>query len=225
MSTTITRHPEAATLVSFAAGTLAEPLAAVVASHAAMCRQCRAELVDLDLFGAALLLGQPGAAGRDQDIVPVTLATDRMATVGNGRSRDRFSRAVDAAERLPGPIALAYNLSFATVPWKRLGPGVWHHRLFLSEGTEGDLRLLKIGPGRQMPDHGHGGDELTLILDGSFSDVTGEYHCGDLQDVDEGVEHKPLTDKVTGCVCLIASERPARFKSVIGRLILPLTGM
>ena len=134
-------------------------------------------------------------------------------------------RKIDPAERLPGPIALAYGLTYADIPWKRLGPGVMHHRLPLSEGTTGDLRLLKIGPGRQMPDHGPGGAELTLVLAGAFSDATGHYGFGDLQDVDESVEHTPLTDDVTGCICLIASERPARFKSFVGRLMQPLTGM
>ena len=76
-----------------------------------------------------------------------------------------------------------------------------------------------------MPEHGHGGCEMTLVLAGSYHDETGAFGPGDLQDVDESVEHKPLTDAVTGCICLIASERPARFKGLFGRLFQPLTGM
>ena len=217
MKPKITRHPDATTLVSFAAGTLAEPLAAVIAAHTAMCPQCRDELGDLDLLGAALMHGQPGAA-RDKPgnrpALPFAMNVSEVA-----------KRTVNPEERLPTPIAAAYDLTFENIPWKRLGPGVWHHRLSLSPGTAGDLRLLKIAAGRLMPDHGHGGSELTLVLDGAFSDVTGEYRHGDLQDVDESVEHKPLTDAVTGCICLIASERPARFKGLFGRLFQPLTGM
>ena len=172
MSSMITQHADAATLMSFAAGSLAEPLAAVVAAHAAMCRQCRDELADLDMLGAALLLRQTGAPGDSSAKLP-----DGLAKSG---AREIAGRKVDPAERLPAPIALAYNLSFEIIPWKRLGPGVWHHRLPLSEGVTGDLRLLKIAAGRQMPDHGHGGAELTLVLDGAFSDATGEYKRGDL---------------------------------------------
>ena len=216
MSPTIKSHPDAVTMMSFAAGTLAEPLAAVVAAHIAMCPRCRKEVADLDMLGAALLARERTAPRHDVSVTkhrPITAAAV-MAP-----------RKIDPAERLPGPIALAYGLTFADIPWKRLGPGVMHHRLPLSDGTTGDLRLLKIGPGRQMPDHGHGGAELTLVLDGAFSDATGHYTCGDLQDVDEDIEHTPLTDKVAGCICLIASERPARFKSIVGRLMQPLTGM
>ncbi len=215
MSTHIKRHPDPLTLMSFAAGSLAEPLAAVVAAHIAMCPHCRRDLADLDLVGAALLAREP-SAGRVT--TPRKPALDRARPEGAHRS-------LPAGERLPAPIALAYDLSFESIPWKRLGPGVMHCKLPLSAGAIGDLRLLKIGPGRQMPDHGHAGGELTLVLDGAFHDSTGEYGCGDLQDVDESVEHTPTTDKVTGCICLIASERPARFKGLVGRLMQPLTGM
>ena len=76
-----------------------------------------------------------------------------------------------------------------------------------------------------MPDHGHGGSELTLVLDGAYADETGEFRRGDIQDVDDEVEHRPVADKELGCICLIASERPARFKSLVGRLMQPWTGM
>ena len=55
MTTTIMRHPDPATLMGFAAGSLAEPLAAVVAAHLDMCEACRAEVADLELLGAVLM--------------------------------------------------------------------------------------------------------------------------------------------------------------------------
>jgi putative transcriptional regulator len=215
MSTQIRFHPDPATLVSYAAGTLAEPLAAVVASHVSMCRHCREEVGNLELLGGMMMMaGKPDspavAKGAPRRQVPSDLAP--------------VSRA-QPSERLPHPISATYGLSFDSIPWRRLGPGVWHHKLALSPGTAGDLRLLKISAGRAMPDHGHGGDELTLVLDGAYADQTGEYRVGDIQDVDETVEHTPLADHHTGCICLIASERPARFKGWIGRLFQPFTGM
>jgi len=44
MSGTIKHHPDGATLMSYAAATLAEPLAAVVAAHVSMCPRCRADV-------------------------------------------------------------------------------------------------------------------------------------------------------------------------------------
>lgn len=217
MSTTIMRHPDPATLMGFAAGSLAEPLAAVVAAHLDMCEACRGEVADLELLGGVLVANAgPPRDGAATTVIPVR-PIDRAA--------EAIVRHADPTGLLPAPLASAFRLSFSTIPWKRLGPGVWHHRLPLSAGVAGDLRLLKIGPGRVMPDHGHGGAELTLVLDGAYSDETGAYRRGDMQDVDETVEHTPVADKQAGCICLIASEKPARFKGLVGRLMQPWTGM
>lgn len=216
MSIAIQHHPDGATLMSFAAATLAEPLAAVVAAHLSMCPQCRAEAADLDLLGAALLQSAPRCAGEAPLQVP-----RRPADVGAAAAPSTQH----PGDRLPAPIVVAYGLSLASIPWKRLGPGVWHHRLPLRREGDGDLRLLRIAPGRTMPDHGHGGAELTLVIEGAYSDVTGTYRRGDIQDVDEGIEHQPIVDTAAECVCLIASEHPARFKTLLGRLSQPWTGM
>lgn len=218
MSLTISSHPDVTTLMSFAAGTLAEPLAAVVAAHAAMCPVCRREVGHMEQVGAVLMcgLGVPAGSVRPANTI-VEHVQPATAFVPAGPAR--------ADARLPAPITRAYGLTFETIAWKRLGPGVLHHRLPLSQGVRGDLRLLKIGAGRRMPEHGHGGAELTLVLDGAYSDQTGVYRSGDVQDVDGDVAHTPIADARLGCICLIASESPARFKGLVARLVQPLVGM
>lgn len=215
MSMVMQHHPDGATLMSYAAATLPEALSAVVAAHLSMCPACRAAVRDLDHVGAALLS-----------------QVRREAGPGSVSRRDRHSAeaaATDVApaqcDRLPPALSRAYGLTLATVPWKRLGPGVWHHRLPLRQPGDGDLRLLRIAPGRAMPDHGHSGSELTLVIEGCYGDVTGRYHRGDVQDVDEGIDHQPIVEAGEPCICLIASEHPARFKSIIGRIMQPWTGM
>jgi putative transcriptional regulator len=213
MSAEIKMHPDDATLVSYAAGTLHEGLAAVVAAHVSMCSRCRKEMDDLELIGASLLLASP-SSGQALEVP--------RRPVG---AVPKVDRAPLVQDPLPEPIVRAYGISFDAIPWKWLGPGVQHHPLQLGPGEPGDLRLLRIGPGRRMPDHGHGGAELTLVISGAYSDATGNYRRGDIQDVDEGIEHQPIVDKDEACICLIASERPARFKGLVGRLVQPWTRM
>ncbi len=216
MSNSITHHPDGSTLMSYAAATLAEPLAAVVACHVSMCPSCWAEVRDLERMGAALMLSEPK---RPEDRPLEPRHPPESAIWSAPRRIDRSD------ERLPAPLVATYGLTLERIPWRRLGPGVWHHRLALRQDREGDLRLLKIAAGRKMPDHGHGGAELTLMLEGSYSDVTGQYRRGDVQDVDEEVEHQPVVGAEADCICLIASDRPARFKSLIGRMMQPWTGL
>jgi putative transcriptional regulator len=101
---------------------------------------------------------------------------------------------------------------------------MWHHRLALSPGVRGDLRLVKLVAGRRLPAHGHGGSELTLVLDGAFADETGEYFRGDIQDIDDQTEHRPAADRKLGCICLIANDRGLRFKGLLGLLSRLLRG-
>ena len=65
MTTTITRHPDDANLMSYAAGNLPEPLSAVVASHISLCRKCQAEMRILRSLGGALLADDTLSGGRD----------------------------------------------------------------------------------------------------------------------------------------------------------------
>ena len=83
----------------------------------------------------------------------------------------------------------------------------------------GDLRLYRLAAGSKLPVHGHGGSELTLVLDGVVTDETGRYHVGDLQELDDEVEHQPVADKALGCVCLVASEGAPRLKGFRGLML------
>ena len=205
----IQHHPDISTLMSYSAGSLGEALSAVVIAHIVRCPQCRADVRRLETLGAAVFAGEHGVGVGAPPTLPL--------------SDDKSAKRV--GERIPDPLAVMLAGGLSSFRWRWLGPGVHHYRLPLSAGASGDLRLLKIAAGRRMPVHGHGGSELTLVLDGSYHDETGRFGPGDVEDVDDAMEHQPIADPITGCVCLIASERAARFKGVLGRLVQPLTGM
>ena len=222
MKRDIRHHLDPATLMAYSAGSLPEPLAAVAAAHIEMCPHCQDELAALDLIGGALFDAMPvresesftgGLPHIPGDVVALTARRDAVAARSARAPRSVIDERLMIGTRLQD------------VPWRRLGPGVWHHKLSLSEGVTGDLRLLKIAAGKEMPEHGHGGTELTLVLDGAYTDASGRFAVGDIQDVDGDDEHVPVADAEFGCICLVASERPARFKGLFARLVQPLTGM
>ena len=220
MSLNINHHLDAATLMAFSAGSLGEALSAVVSAHVEMCPQCRAELEDMDMMGALLLEAMPVSAGGGHVKVP---AVDNVFHISDRQTRG--SEAGGGIAVLPKGFASRTGIDLDNIPWRRLGPGIWHHQLKLSPGVTGDLRLLKIAAGKRMPEHGHGGTELTLVLDGAYADESGRYCSGDIQDIDGDHEHRPVADSETGCICIIASEQPARYKGLLNRLLQPLTGI
>ena len=74
----------------------------------------------------------------------------------------------------PAPVMAA--LKGKPPRWKSIGLGV--RQSILAAGPEGSVRLLYIPPGQAVPDHSHGGLELTMVLQGSFMDNTGEFGRG-----------------------------------------------
>ena len=104
-----------------------------------------------------------------------------------------------------------------------MGIGVQQYDLNL--GGAGACRLLRIKPGVSVPHHTHKGNELTMILRGSYSDDIGRFCKGDVADLDDQVKHQPIVDTEQECICLIATDAPLQFTGFMGRLAQPFIGL
>ena len=207
--TEISHHVPDALLAAYAVGSLPHPFALVVAAHVSLCLECRAGFEAHQAAGGAVL----------EAVGEVAVSPNLLADV-----LGRFEMPDDAKPRhprsgvYPGPVMSALN---GRPPrWKSLGLGV--RQCILSAGREGSVRLLYIPPGQAVPDHGHGGLELTLVLQGSFGDDTGQFGVGDLEVADQSLVHTPTADPGAPCICLAATDAPLRFNSLIPRLLQPL---
>ncbi len=217
----IHHHLDAATLMRYATGDLDPAFTIVVASHLAICDRCRQDVRLAEALGGDCLDAVPEATLSDGAFARLTsrLDADEDAPVSNVREAD-FGR----RSEIPLPLRRLVGTSLDDIGWRRVVPGVQRHRIALP-GTDSSLYMLKIGPGRKMPEHGHGGTEMTLILRGSYSDAFGQYRAGDVADLDEHVEHQPMVDSDEPCICLVATEQPTRFKGIVSRLMQPLVGI
>lgn len=219
----VTHHADDVTLMAFAAGTLCEALSAVTSCHVEWCSLCRTKVRQMRRIGAALLevLDPEPVSGRS-----AFFFTARMNNELNVRDFPvRARRCRQADQELPRPLSHVLQASSINLQWKWLAPGVKYVPLSLSNGSLGTLRLLHIASGRRMPEHGHCGTELTLVLRGSYSDETGCYGRGDLAEMDEQIDHQPVIASDQPCICLVGWEASARLKTLSGKIVQRLTGM
>ena len=86
-------------------------------------------------------------------------------------------------------------------------------------------RLLFIPAGTTVPDHSHGGMELTLVLKGAFSDEQDRFARGDIEIASEDVQHTPIADISEDCICLAVTDAPLKFKGLLPRLVQPFVGI
>ncbi len=221
---TVTHHLDDATVLSFAAGTLPTPIALVVSAHLSLCPSCAARVRAAEAIGSAFL----------EDEAPVRLSAGSVnnlferlnaETTKDHTHEERIVNNDESDSILPPQVRKALGVPFSEIHWKRISRGVGLHTLDLGEEDEGKLYLMKIEAGRVMPSHGHGGSEVTLVLSGSYTDHMGQFKRGDIADLDDHVEHQPVVDPGAECICLVASEQPARFTGIIPRLFQPLIGI
>jgi putative transcriptional regulator len=213
-------HLDHSTVLAYAAGTLDEAFRVVAAAHISFCPSCRAAVREAEALGGELL----------EELAVSNVTDDCRQRTFAALEQAAFHRLPVAApaplSELPVPLARVMKVSsFGEIPWKSKAPGVAMCDVKLPSGAKGKLKLLRIGAGRAMPEHGHGGEEITLVLKGAYRDHMGRFGRGDVADLDEDIVHKPVAEAGGDCICLVALEQPTRFKSLAARLVQPFVGI
>lgn len=212
----INHHLDDATLVSYSAGALSQGMALVVATHLSICKQCRELAEANDALGGALL------ESLESEEVGDTMLANLLAQLDDQPSEPLTVTPIKRDPEIPAPLSDYIDGSLDQLEWKRIVPGVAYYDMPW-EGR-GVSRLLRIAPGKSMLAHTHDGNELTMVLRGSFSDEIGRFCRGDVADLDDQIEHQPLVDSEEDCICLIATDAPLRFTTLFGKLVQPITG-
>ena len=215
-------HPQDDLLLSYGAGSLSESWSLAVASHLSGCSECRAMLEIAETVGGVLLEDIP-----DQQISSATLESvlaqidQPNIEAAPENSQAHFQPSAKGGSIFPTVLQKYIGSSVENVPWKRIGVGIRQH-LIETPDNDGSLRLLRVKAGKAIPNHGHRGRELTLVLSGSYHDGFSTFGAGDMQDVDEEVVHKPIVDDGPDCICLVITDAPIIFKEWMPRLLQPL---
>ncbi|MEH6645874.1 ChrR family anti-sigma-E factor [Sulfitobacter sp.] len=202
----IKHHLDDATLMAYAAGTLKEAFNLIVATHLSLCDTCRASAQAYDAVGGALL---------DDEATPLTKGLLDQTLAFLDDEFDAPARHVGTGD-IPAPLHSYIGGDLESVRWRPVGMGVKQAILRTSKGAT--ARLLSIPAGAAMPDHGHNGTEMTLVLKGAFQDDDAYFSRGDLEIADSDVQHIPVADIHEDCICLAVTDAPLRFSGFLPRI-------
>jgi putative transcriptional regulator len=200
-------------LMAYSAGTLPEAFNLVVATHISLCDECRAQLESFDALGGVVLTDCGTAAVAD-DSLEATMRLIKAKPASDDRPRRTAPDAV-----FPIPLQDYVGGDFGRVKWRSVGGGV--RQSILKTSSSATVRLLHIPPGVKIPDHGHRGLEMTLVLKGAFRDGVDRFGRGDVEIADETLEHTPVAEEGEACICLAATDAPLRFNAIIPRIAQP----
>jgi putative transcriptional regulator len=214
-------HLDDATLLSYSAGALPSALAVVASAHLERCAQCRESLDAADRIGGVLMQQQRVDAPTDDARAAMLALLDAEPVLEHpAQPADIVEQ--DDPDRLPGALHPWFGNSLRALRWKRVAPGV--QRIRASGVVGGTLMLLRIAPGSKLPLHSHGGNELTMILDGAYDDMLGHFGPGDVADLDGETNHQPVTSPGVPCICVAATDAPLVFSGWVARTLQPLFG-
>ncbi len=209
-------HPQAEFLVNYAAGSLREPAALLIATHLALCPACRREVSSLEALGAAIFENASEVKENAQALNTLlarlleNLGAESHAQKGAGFSgkkevpKDLAERNDDEVSFLPQPLRRYMPGGPTNLDWK--GFGSMRVARLLRGSAKYYLTLCHIQAGAKIPAHTHRGGEMTLVLSGGLSDQNGHYLRGDFILIQDGNVHEFTADGAKDCFILVLTE-------------------
>lgn len=218
-------HPSLELLLDYAAGSTGEAAGLALATHLALCPECREVVAQLESVGGALLEAiEPAAVPPDAlDNLLARLDKPVPVPVPDHRSPADAAMLGRAPTSLPQPLRSYIGQDLETIRWKRVMRGVEKAEVAVDRGRTGNVRarLLRIAPGVRVPRHTHAGTEMTLVLAGGFRDGDKQYRRGDFSFGDKATDHSPVADDDGECLCLTVTDAPLRLTGPLMRLLNP----
>lgn len=208
-------HPDAPLLTDYAAGSLPPAHALCIATHLYYCTACKLKLRELTVLGAELFQHQAplpvSATGFDRLL-------KKVENLAQSSARDNVeANEVIRQSGLPKPLHKLARGNLDNLKWRRIG------RSFRFSKLEVDphhlTTLVRIAAGGSIPHHRHEGDEITVVISGSFSDYEDQYRPGDFVVRTPDERHRLTASQDGDCLCLIVLDAPIVMSNWIYRLL------
>ena len=219
IATMISHHPTTDLLVEYANGTLPWAMSIGVAAHVQLCSHCRDQVQTLNQLGGAQLatVSSEGVSEGCFDQLLSRIENTDDTPVKQQKPTHRKLDPLLKGLELPKAVKalLPKNLS-----WNNVSSALKTARLTAGQ-DDYEVAFHRICKGGKVVEHDHKGTEVTLVLEGSFSDEAGIYHRGDFLVKQPGDIHRPTATQNEDCLCLSIVEAPVKVTGVAGWFINP----
>ncbi|TMP03668.1 transcriptional regulator [Pseudoalteromonas sp. S3178] len=220
----IKHHPSETLLTQYCSASLSASLSLAVSIHVDMCPVCQAKVAKIEASNAEQVFSDSFEQSTQLDTLPVDITDEQESSLFDFITADTSADEVYEVE----PVAIKVNNHNYQLPraLTRISHGKFTQVGKLARSRvaldDGPLRssLLHIDAGGEIPEHTHTGFEITLLLDGEFSDEEGSYVPGDFIFQDGSHQHTPLTKD--GCLCFTVVSSALHFNKGFSKLLNPI---
>ena len=206
-------HPDIELLLKYTSGQLEPALSVAVGVHIADCNQCKKNISEFEAVGGSTL--------EASDIEPLSddLFEKLMADVEKIPVEQTHSVYDDfAVADIDKPFLKQLSeRNYESLEWQSVTKNISKATVAMNDPRY-QVELLRFAPMAKIPKHTHKGNEITVVLEGQFTDKSGTYKSGEFIVNDSSVEHQPLAGN-EGCVCLAVTDAPLKFTGTFGPII------
>ncbi|MFT5542413.1 MAG: putative transcriptional regulator [Glaciecola sp.] len=213
-------HPNNQQLSEFSSGVMSPTESLIVSAHCDMCVQCSRKI---SLYTES----NTNEAFNDSPDAEAEHAFGSMLfditsqQIDKGIAREPSTKVLELDGRqftLPSSL----NRFAASIGnWSHLVGKIWQAPVNIGGDTVANFIFMEKGG--SVPEHTHRGTEMTLVVNGEFSDGLADYDSGDFMVMDEKHVHTPVATSDEGCLVFSIVDKPLHFTSGWARLINPFS--
>ena len=235
----INHHPDENLLAEYSSGSLAWALSLSVCAHIQLCPHCRQKVFALNKIGGVILntsVAETCAPNSFENLMQRIYQKTTTEKAAVEKTEGEQATKIAAAERmnnayshdpllnrLPKIIEKLLPIN-GKLKWQRVSSALKTARLTAGQ-NEYEVAFQRISSGGKIVEHDHRGLEITLVLQGSFSDEQGIYSRGDFLVRTPGEIHRPTATLNQDCLCLSVVAAPVKVTGFIGHFINPFLSM
>ena len=214
-------HPSAKDLQAFSAGISKPAEALMISAHVDLCVKCQKACQEYQIqLSEEVFDSSKTVDPLDNEYLQMMSGiTDLPVIKSVTRPVQSHSIELDGKSfELPRTLR---RFAKDTGNWSRLVGKVWQAPIDL--GDIGNANFIYMEKGGRVPEHTHRGSEITLVIDGQYSDGLSDYDCGDFTIMNNQHKHQPFSEAHDGCLVLSVVDKPLHFTSGIARLLNPFS--
>lgn len=182
-------------MAQYASGSLSKPASILVEAHLELKPENRRFVGELEtVAGVALEQVHPIGLKAPSDSLAAILSSSPDSVFLD----EDIVQSEENSFQLPHSLRRLVGHNVDNIPWRTKLPGFKEFDLGEIDGCH--VNMFWIRPGRTMPAHTHKGCELSIVLDGAFTDERGYFGKGDISIADASVDHRPKADSDRPCI-------------------------
>jgi len=213
-------HPTTQQLNTFSDGLMAPAEALIISAHCDMCSQCSKKMM-LYTEAHSETVFEQGLQKFEPDMFGDMLAQITSEVLDRGIIVESSNRVLELDGRkftLPRSLN---RVAESMGNWSHMVGKLWQAPVNIGGDTVANFIFMEKGGG--VPEHTHRGSEMTLVVNGEFSDGLADYDSGDFMVMDGQNVHTPSTTSDEGCLVFSIIDAPLHFTSGWARLINPFS--